>query len=114
MKKFLLILIPVIMLFCSCNEKLVNMTSTDNGEYTSIIWDDKKYVPFCVVSKNDCGKKIGYVNGEKDNVISQYKDLSPDEWLANYLTMDGGAMLLKEVNVSDIPYGLQSEYNITE
>lgn len=114
MKKLLFIFIPVMMLFCSCNEKLTSMTRTDNGEYTSIVWDDKTYIPFCVVSKSDCSKKIGCIDGDTDDVISLYKNLSPDEWLANYLTMDGGAMLYKEVNVTEIPDGLQSEYNITE
>ncbi|MDE6539933.1 MAG: hypothetical protein K2K66_07065 [Ruminococcus sp.] len=114
MKKFLFILMSVMMLLCSCHEKLTSMTRTDNGEYTSIVWDDKTYIPFCVVSKSDCGKKIGCINGDTDDIISLYKDLSPDEWLANYLTMDGGAMLYKEVNVTNIPDGLQSEYNITE
>jgi len=113
MKKLLFIFMSV-MLLCSCNKKLINMTQTDNGEYVSIIWDDKKYIPFCVVSKSDCGKKIGCIDGDNDNVVSPYKDLSSDEWLANYLTMDGGAMLYKEVNVTDIPNGLHSEYNITE
>jgi len=31
-------------------------------------------------------------------------------WIANYLTVDGGAMLYKAKNVTDIPDGLESEY----
>lgn len=31
-------------------------------------------------------------------------------WIANHLTVDGGAMLYKEINVMDIPDGMQSEY----
>ena len=112
MKKILFILIASLMLLlCACNNNLINMTSSDNGESTSIIWEDRIYKPFCVVSKNDCGKKIGYLNNEKDNVISIYKDLSQEEWIANYLTVDGGAMLYKEINVTDIPDGMQSEYD---
>lgn len=113
MKKILLIFMSVIML-CSCNGKLINMTKTDNGEYTSIVWEDRKYIPFCVVSKSDCGKKIGCIDGDKDEIVSLYKDLPQNEWLANYLTMDGGAMLYKEVSVTDIPDGLHDEYNFTE
>lgn len=67
-------------------------------------------MPFCVVSKNDCGAQIGYINGDKDDRICQYKDYSTKEWLANYLTVDGGAILLKEINVVNIPDGLESEY----
>lgn len=113
MKKILLIFMSVMML-CSCSGKLINMTKTDNGEYTSIVWEDRKYIPFCVVSKSDCGKKIGCIDGNKDEIVSLYKDLPQEEWLANYLTMDGGAMLYKEVNVTDIPEGLHDEYNFTE
>lgn len=113
MKKILLIFMSVIML-CSCNGKLINMTKTDNGEYTSIVWEDRKYIPFCVVSKSDCGKKIGCIDGDKDEIVSIYKDLPQNEWLANYLSMDGGAMLYKEVNVTDIPEGLHDEYNFNE
>ena len=40
----------------------------------------------------------------------EYKDYPSNEWIASYLTVDGGAMLYKEVNVTNIPDGLQSEY----
>ena len=76
----------------------------------SVIWEDKTYVPFCVVSKKDCGKQIGYVDGDKDNRISEYKGYSSDEWLVSWIPTDSGAMLLKEQNVIDIPNGLESEY----
>lgn len=112
MKKFLCIFVVSFMLLLyACSDNLINMTSFDNGESTSIIWEDRVYKPFCVVSKNDCGKKIGYLDNDQDNIISIYKNLSQEEWIANYLTMDGGAMLYKEVNVTDIPDDMQSEYD---
>lgn len=98
------------MMLCSCNDRLINMTQSTDGKYACIIWEDRTYVPFCVVSKRDCGKKIGCIDGDKDDIVSIYKDLTPDKWLASYLTMDGGAMLYREINVTDIPDGLEQEY----
>ena len=50
------------------------------------------------------------MDGESDHRVCKYKDYPTEEWIANYLTVDGGAMLLKEINVVDIPDGMQSEY----
>ncbi|MDE6092650.1 MAG: hypothetical protein K2G14_06095 [Ruminococcus sp.] len=112
MKKIMCVFVSslIFMMLCSCNDKLINMGKSDNGKYTSILWNDRTYTPFCVVSKGDCGKKIGCIDSNKYDIVSLYKDLSPEEWIANYLTMDGGAMLYKEINVTDIPYGLEREY----
>lgn len=97
---------------CACGEKqkLVSMRTTDNGRYVSIIWEDREYVPFCAVSKRDCGAQIGYRDGDLNSRVCEYKDYPSTEWIANYLTVDGGAMLFKEKSVTDIPDGLQSEY----
>ena len=89
---------------------LVDMKSTIIDDKRAIVLDDKTYVPFCVVSKNDCGKQIGYVDGDTDDRISEYDGYSSDEWLVCWMPMDGGAMLLKEQNVVDIPDGLEAEY----
>ena len=89
---------------------LVDMASTSIDGKRAIVWEDRIYLPFCVVSKKDCGEQIGYVDGDTDERISEYKDYSTEEWLVSWLTMDGGAMLLKERNVVDIPDGLETEY----
>lgn len=100
-----------IMLFaCGKNTDLIDMNTVEGDEYMSIIWEDRTYIPFCVVSKNDCGTQIGYLNGETDDRVCEYKDYATDEWIANYLTADGGAILFKEAKVTDIPDGLTSEY----
>lgn len=39
----------------------------------------------------------------------EYKGYSADEWIVNAYVMDS-AMLCREVNVTNIPDGLQSEY----
>ncbi len=100
-----------IMLFaCGKNKKLIDMNTAEGNGYTAIMWEDRTYVPFCTISKNDCGTQIGYLNGETDDRICEYKDYPTDQWIANYLTVDGGAILFKEVNVTNIPDGLESEY----
>lgn len=97
---------------CACGPKqeLADMSTGEGGGYMTILWEDRIYVPFCVVSKNDCGTQIGYLDGDRDNRVCEYKDYPPAEWIASYLTVDGGAMLFKEINVTDVPDGLQSEY----
>ena len=89
---------------------LVDMPSASIDGKHAIVWEGRTYLPFCVVSKNDRGDQIGYVDGDTDDRISEYKGYSTDEWLVEWMTMDGGAMLLKEQNVVDIPDGLEAEY----
>ena len=89
---------------------LVDMRSTHADGARAIVWENRTYVPFCVVSKNDRGKQIGYVDGDTNDRISEYRGYPPEEWLVSWLPMDGGAMLLKEQSVVDIPDGLEAEY----
>lgn len=95
---------------CSEQRELADMESVSIDGKRAVIWDSRTYVPFCVVSKKDCGKQIGYVDGDTDDRISEYKEYSSDEWLVSWIPMDGGAMLLKEQSVIDIPDGLEAEY----
>ena len=67
-------------------------------------------MPYCAVLKKDCGALIGYVDGNANDRICEYKDYPSNEWIANYLTVDGGALLYKEVNVAVLPKGLQSKH----
>ena len=116
MRKLFAFLTLLMMLFwltaCGGQQgELVDMESViveDIGR--GVIWDGRTYDPFCVVSKSDCGKQIGYVDGNTDDRISEYKGYSMDEWLVSWMPMDGGAMLLKEQSVVDIPDGLEAEY----
>ena len=98
---------------CACskqNTELVDMASTNIDGKHAVVWEDRTYMPFCVVSKKDCGEQIGYIDGDTDNRISEYKGYSTEEWLVSWMPMDGGAMLLKEQSVVDIPDGLEAEY----
>ena len=102
----------VLIVLCACgkNTNLIDMSTTESDEYMAIIWEDRTYAPFCTISKSDCGTQIGYLNGETDDRICEYKDYPTDEWIANHLMADGGAILFKEVNVTHIPDGLEAEY----
>lgn len=85
-----------------------NQQSVD-GKW-AVVWEDRTYVIFCVVSKKDCGEQIGYVDGDTDDRISEYKGYPPEEWLVSWLAADSGAILLKEQSIVDIPDGLEAEY----
>lgn len=76
----------------------------------AVVCEDRVYVPFCVVSKSGCGEQIGYVDGDEDDRISEYKGYPAEEWLVSWIQTDGGAMLMKEESVTEIPDGLEAEY----
>ena len=114
MKKITLLLLTVLLMlnFCSCGDPkdLVEMTAESSGDAYVTVWEDRVYFPFCVVSKRDCGELIGFCNGDEDDTIYAYLDYPPEQWLVSATKFDGGAMLLKEVSVTDIPDGLVQEY----
>ena len=116
MKKLVLtVLVLCSLLLVSCGSsgrELIDMRCEAVGGHIEVTWDDRTYVPFCVVSKKDIGEQIGYCNGDRDDRISTYKDYLPEEWLVSWIPQDGGAMLLKEKSVTDIPDGLMDEYKI--
>ncbi len=112
MKKILsMFLLAIMILFlCACSkQELADMTTEIHDDYAAIVWEDKTYVPYCAISKADCGEQIGIVDGDKDNRVYEYKGYSTDEWIINSYVMDS-AMLCREMNVTNIPDGLQSEY----
>lgn len=113
MKRTASILLIVIIMFilsaCS-KQELADMTTEVNDDYAAIVWEDKTYVPYCAISESDCGKQIGVVDGDKDDRVYEYKDYSIDEWIINFFVMDHSAMLYREINVTYIPDGLESEY----
>ena len=115
MKKAICLVIGFLMFLgltaCGGQRELVDMELVEIGGKSAIIWEDRTYYPFCVVSKNDRGEQLGYLNGEPDNRVSAYKDYPPEEWLVSWLTVDGGAILYKEENAAEIPDGLVPEYD---
>ena len=114
-KKCYLPILLFVLLFslASCDVQprdLVDMKSVSVNGGRGVVWEGRTYVIFCVVSKNDRGRQIGYVDGDTNDRISEYKGYSPEQWLVSWLPTDGGAMLLKEQSVTDIPDGLEAEY----
>ena len=110
-KCFLSILLFVVFVSCARQQHdLVDMRSVSVDGKRVVIWENRTYVPFCVVSKSDRREQLGYVDGDTNDRISAYKDYPPEEWLVSWLPTDGGAMLLKERGVADIPDGLEAEY----
>lgn len=96
---------------CSRQQRdLVDVESVSMGGARGIVWEDRIYVPYCVISKNDRGKQIGYVNGNTNDRISEYRGYLSEDWLVSWLDTDGGAILLKEQTVVDIPEGVEAEY----
>ena len=115
MKKIAALILLFVLLFslAACDgqrRNLVDMESISMDGVRGIVWEGRTYAPFCVISKNDRGKQIGYVNGDTNDRISEYKGYPPEKWLVSWLPMDGGAILLKEQSVVDIPDGLEAEY----
>lgn len=106
-------IILLILGLCACQKQaLAELSSYVGDEYKAIVWEDRTYVPYCAVAKSKCGKQIGFVDGDEDDRVYEFAGYSADEWLISvYVTylMDG-AMLYREINVSEIPEGLQSEY----
>lgn len=118
-KKILSLILAVGLAFslCACPKKsaetdLADMRSGTGDGYKTIIWGDKTYVPYSVIARSDLGKQIGIVDGEERYRVYEYKGHSTDEWIIEMLVsglMDN-PMLLRELNTTDIPEGLQSEY----
>lgn len=94
------------------NSKLENMTTQSNEDYISIIWEDRVYVPFCAINNSEQGAQIGIVNGDKNDQVYEYKGHSTDNWIISFYKsgeMDS-SMLMKEINTTEIPDNLQSDY----
>ncbi len=114
MKKAILsfaVIFALVISLCSCSEQdLEDMTRGEGDGYATIIWGDRTYVPYGALSAyGERGKQIGTVDGDEDDRVYELKGYSSDEWIVSSLPHDLG-MLLKEVDVTDIPDGWQSEY----
>lgn len=113
MKRLLSIVLSMLTVIslCSCSgRELADVTTVVNDDYAAIVWEGRTYVPYCAVSKSDCGVQIGIVDGDKDDRVYEYKGYPADQWIVNSLVVDGGAMLYREITVTDISEGLESEY----
>lgn len=112
MKRTIILFLTAVMLFslCACSkQELVNMAVEVQEDYVEIIYGDKTYIPYCVISKTECGEQIGVI-ADREDKIYEYKGYSVDEWIIDFFPGDNIAMLYREVSVTDIPDGLESEY----
>lgn len=94
---------------CACGgekRELIDMSTIESRDLTAIVWEGRTYEPFRVISQSDWGTQIGYLNGDADDRVCEYGDYPSLEWIANYLIVNGGALLYKEINVFNIPDGL--------
>lgn len=78
--------------------------------YATIVWGDRTYVPYGPsVGYGERGKQIGILDGDQDNRVYELKGYPAEEWIVNAFPYDA-AMLYKEIDVTDIPDGWESEY----
>ena len=113
MKRILSILLSVLAvlsLYACSKQELANMTTELNDEYAAIVWENRTYVPYGALSAyGDRGQQIGIVDGNENHKVYECKGYSSDEWIVTVLPHDA-AMLCREIDVTDIPNGWQSEY----
>jgi hypothetical protein len=108
-------LILLTLSLCSCQKQtkqLVQMSTLDKNDYVAIVWGDKTYVPFCAIDNSERGAQLGIVDEDDNNQIYEYKGYSTEEWVISFYhsgEMDS-SMLMREIKVTEIPEGLQSEY----
>ena len=107
----------MIIMLSACGKssnQLENMTTQESYDYVSIIWEDRVYVPFCAIDNTERGTQIGIVDGDKNDQVYEYKNHSTEEWIISFYKsgeMDT-SMLMKEINVKEIPDNLQSDYEL--
>lgn len=117
-KRYMMLICTILLLWSGCIPQsqvghLVDMKSGETDRYATIQWEDRVYVPYCVISKGDMGKQIGIVDGDKNDRVYEYKGYSSEEWIISMYhsgEMDN-PMLMKEQSVTDILEGLETEYD---
>lgn len=85
-----------------------------NEEYSYIIYQSKEYLPYTACNSKYITKYLGYIKDDKQDEIYTFKDYFEEEWLADVLNTGATkeCMLYKEKNVTNIPDGLSSEYEL--
>lgn len=124
MKRSAVVIILLCLLTCGVSacgketpepEELIVFTQDVNEEegYAYLIWGDRIYVPYCAAKQSDMGNLIGINADVEDEMIYEYKGYPATEWIVSYLDIKlmPSAMLCREVNATDIPEGISSEYD---
>lgn len=87
-------LLIMILLLAACGRQqldLADMTSINIDGKRAIAWEGRTYELFCVVSKSDCGEQIGYVDGDTDDRVSEYKGCSSRHGCRRYNAAHDGS-----------------------
>lgn len=119
-KNFILGLLILIMLLGGCNSKIqlpdnpIVFETKENDGYKSILWNDKEYVPYCPLESSQIGMCLGYYEENNELIyVCELKGLSSEEWIVDTLGLRicNEGMVLREVNTTNIPDGLFSDYD---
>ena len=87
--------------------------------YAYLFYGDKVFVPYCAYESEDAGSCIGYCDIPADAYsdgarvyIFELKGYSSEEWIIESLEQNNcnEGMILREVNVTEAPDGLVSDY----
>lgn len=106
-------LLMITLFACGKSDKnLERMTTEEKEDYVSIVWEGRTYVPFCAIENSERGSQIGIVNEDKNDQVFEYKNHSSDEWIISFYKSNemDNSMLMKEINVVEVPNNLSSEY----
>lgn len=99
------------------NPKVYEQKLHEDG-YTYLTCEDKMFVPYCPYEAKYLGECIGYyVVSDSENAqagrgyVCEMKDYSPDMWIIDILDVScSEGMIWREINTTEIPEGLTSEY----
>lgn len=117
--QLLFIIVVLLFVFASCGTKVAlpdNAIVFETGEtddYAYIIWEEKKYVPYCSSESDQIGDCLGYYEEDGEKIyVCELKGQSSDKWLIDTLNLENcnEGMIYKQENVTEIPEGLSSEY----
>lgn len=125
--KFSILTLSIIYLLSGCGSKTqlpdhpIIYEQNENSEegYSYLSHDDKMFLPYCAYDAKYMGDCIGYCDLPADEYtdssrvyIFEVKGFSSDEWIIETLTLEhcNEGMILREINATNIPDGLASEY----
>lgn len=102
-------LIAALLLAACAKPSLATFVRMDGPEYAAICIENRMYVPYTAFDRTECGEQLGIVDGDSRDKVYTWKEHDPAEWIISGLDHDG-VMLYREQNVTEIPDGIESEY----
>lgn len=124
--KTFIIMLMIVSLLSGCGSKIQlpeNPMVYESGvneelEYAYLAYEDKIYIPYCPYETKYLGDCIGYCDIPEDEnaeggkvYICEMKGYSSEEWIIEISdTNCTEGMIYREINTTNIPEGLSSEY----